>query len=247
MRNDVSSAHRRSTTCSGRGSRVTPRPVEVVSPGLGTSWRLVAALTLAQLRLLPPALAPLSLLGFVFSVLLGVLTKDSGMSTALFGLAVTLVIQLGTLTACSARADPRTELAATMPVPPAVVFANRLAVVFALDTALALAASVAAAQLGVPGGVPEVIAGWLGQAMFASAVGVLFAVWRSTALGATAGLTVWILGAMGTLSSGGVSDKLGSLIAPLWSTGPVTVAVAVLLFMAALPAMRAPRYGPSSS
>ncbi|MFD9961232.1 hypothetical protein [Amycolatopsis sp. NPDC058986] len=218
-------------------------PVEVVSPGLRTSWRLVAMLTLAQLRLLPRSLAPLTLLGFAGSVLLAVLTARTGLSTVFFGLAVTLVIQLGTLTACSARSDPRIELMATMPVTPAVVFANRIFVVLALDTLLALAASAAASALGAPAGVPDLIAGWLGQAMFASAVGVVCAVWRSTATGAVAGFVVWLLGLMGTVSGSGFAHRLGSVIAPLWSTAPTTLLVALLLLLAAVPGMGRPRYG----
>jgi hypothetical protein len=219
-------------------------PVEVPPPGLARSWRLTVGLALAQLRLLPRALAPLTLLGFAGTVLVAVLASDRGMSTGLFGLGVTLVIQLGVLTACSTRTDPRLEQLATMMVAPPVVFAIRMVVVLALDTVLALAASAVAARLGVASSVPELVAGWFGQAMLASAVGAVCAVWRSTAVGAAAATAVWLLGALDTFSTGGVGHRLGALIAPLWSTGPLTLVVSAVLLAVAAVGMRQPRYRP---
>lgn len=221
--------------------------VDVARPGLGPSWRLTAALAAAQLRLLPTALAPLTVLGFVGCVLLGVLAEDTALSVGLFGLAVTLVIQLGTLTACAARTDPRMELLATTTVTPPMVYALRLAVVLALDTALAVGASVVATRLGVASSVPDLVSGWLGQAMLASAVGVVGAVWRSTSVGAAAGATVWLLGVLVTVPDGGVSARIGALVAPLWTTAPSTLLLASLLLAAAVPGMRRPRHRPTSA
>jgi hypothetical protein len=208
------------------------RPVEVPGPGLRAAWRLVVALTGAQLRLLPRALAPLSLLGFAAAVGLAAAPLGKAGSTALFGLAVTLVIQLGTLTTCSGRAGPA-ELFATVPVGPAVVFAHRLTLVLAADTVLALGASLVASGLGVAT-VPDLVGGWLGQAMLASAIGLVVAVWRSPASGAMVGVAVWALAALGTFSGGGPLHRLVTVLLPLWSSGPLPLLVALALIAVAV-------------
>lgn len=217
------------------------KPVEVVSPTLGASWRLVTALTLAQIRLLPRTLLPLSLLGFIGCVLLAVFTRHTGQSAAVFTTSATLMIQLGALTACTHRTDPRLELFTAMPVSPVVVFTNRLLIVLILDTTLALLASLAAAALGTPADAADLITGWFGQAMFASAAGVVVAVWRSVTAGMITGVVVWSLGTMGTFSTSGVLHKLGSVIAPLWSGGPAPVIVAFVLLVIAVAGMGRPR------
>lgn len=216
-------------------------PAEVARPDLRAALRLTAALTRIQLRLLPRSVVVLTVLGFACCVLLALLTTRSGSPPTVFGLAITLVFQLGTLAACLPRTDPRLELFSVLPIPPAVVFACRLVVVLAADTVLALLSSLLASELGGAANLSAMIAGWLGPAMFASAVGVVCAVWRSPAVGALAGAAVWLLGAAAS-AEGGPVHRIGELIEPLWTTSAVTLVLAGILLAAAMAGMSRPRY-----
>ncbi|WP_107654354.1 hypothetical protein [Nocardia suismassiliense] len=210
-------------------------------PGRRGSLLVAAALVRTQLRFLPRALVPLSVLGFLCCLLLAVFIKQSATAPTVFGLGVTLLFQLGTLAACLPRADPRLELFSTLPIPPAVVFACRLAVVLFADTALALLASMLASEFGATADFPAMVAGWLGPAMFASAVGIVCAVWRSAQVGAVAGGVVWLLGAAASSATGPV-HRVGALLEPLWSTSVATLLIAALLLVVAVVGMRRPRY-----
>jgi hypothetical protein len=225
----------------------SPVPIAAPGPDLRRSGRLALALAVAQLRLLPRSFLPMALLGFAGSVLLAVLAAPTGLAAGLFGLAVTLVVQLSAVTACARRADPRFELPATLPVGPATVYAIRLVVVLGVNAVLALTATGVAARLGGTADFAELAATWFGQSLLASAVAVVGAVWRSAAAGTTAGVTLWLLGAVCTVSDGGLTRRLGEVVAPLWTTSPLTVVVALLLLSVAVPGMRWPehRLGPS--
>ncbi|MFC9437651.1 hypothetical protein [Nocardia sp. NPDC057030] len=216
-------------------------PAEVARPGWRGSLLLAAALARTQARLLPRALVPLTVLGFACCLVLAVLTKQSDTAPTVFGLAVTLMFQLGTLAVCLPRTDPRLELFSTLPTAPAVVFACRLLVVLVVDTALALLASMLASELGATADFPAMVAGWLGPAMLASAFGVVCAVWRSPPVGAIAGAVVWLLGAAAS-SDTGPAHRIGALIEPLWSTSAATLALAALLLVVAAIGMSRPRY-----
>lgn len=216
-------------------------PKQARALGWRAALTVAAALVRAQVRLLPRALLVLSVLGFVGCVVVAVLTKRSESAPTVFGLAVTLVFQVGTLTACRSRSDPRLELFSTLPIAPAVVFASRLALVLLADTALALLTSVVASELGAASDVSAMIAGWLGPALFASAVGVVCAVWRSAQIGAVAGAGVWLLGAAAS-SDAGPAHRIGALIEPLWSTSAASLVLAALLLVVAAAGMSRPRY-----
>ncbi|MFB8273973.1 hypothetical protein [Nocardia colli] len=213
-------------------------PAEVARPGWRESLALTAALARIQLRLLPRALIPLSVLGFAGCVLLALRMPHSGSTTAVFGLAVTLVFQLGTLAICLPNTDPRLELFAALPIPPTVVFACRLVLVLAADTALALLASLPA---GATQGFSALVAGWLGPALLASGVGVACAVWRSPQVGSIAGALVWLLGVAAS-SDSGPAHRIGAFVEPLWSTSAVTLALAAVLLGLAVAGMRRPQY-----
>ncbi|MFI6999205.1 hypothetical protein [Nocardia sp. NPDC050175] len=217
-------------------------PAEAPRPTLRAAGVLAGALARAQLRLLPRPLVPLTVIGFVGCVLLALITTRSGSPPAIFGLAVTLVFQLGTLAACMPETDPRLELFSTLPIAPAVVFAGRLAVVFAADTALAVLTSIVASEVGGAAAFPAMVAGWLGPAMFASAAGIVCAVWRSTAVGAVVGAAIWLLGVAESSSAAGPVHRIGALIEPLWSTSTATLVITALLLIAAVAGMRRPRY-----
>ncbi|MEV6562023.1 hypothetical protein AB0M22_40315 [Nocardia sp. NPDC051756] len=216
-------------------------PAEVPRRAWRESLVLTAALARMQLRLLPRALIPLSALGFAGCVLLALRMPHSGSTAAVFGLAVTLVFQLGTLAICLPHTDPRLELFAALPIPPTVVFACRLVLVLAADTALALLASLPTSESGATAGFSAMVAGWLGPALLASGVGVACAVWRSPQVGSIAGAVVWLLGVAAS-SDSGPARRIGAFVEPLWSTSAVTLALAAVLLVVAVAGMRRPQY-----
>lgn len=219
-------------------------PVEVVSPGVHASWRLVGALVLRQLRLAPRIVLPLTVLGFLAAVLLALTTVQLGVANRFFAAAVVLVILVGTLTVCEGRADPRLELLFSTPISPSVVFTSRLVLVLSVDMALALVASLVVSQVGGVANLLSVVTGWLGPALLASAIGVVCTVWRSRLLGGLASGVVWLLGTASTVPNGVLTGQLASVFSYVWTTTPWTLVVAAGLLVLAVRGMRIPRLSP---
>lgn len=207
---------------------------------LRRSVRLTAALIAAQTRLLPRSVALLTVLGLVASTVLAVLCRDEAICRAVFGLGVSLVIQVGALAACASRTDPRLELATTMPVSPPVVFAARLVVVLATDILLAWAASAVAVAAGVPATLPDLVAGWFGQAMFAASVGVVGAVRWSPTVGAGASAAAWLIALTAAVPGAGLLGRIGQLLSPLAATSPQSLMISAALLAFAMLTMRRP-------
>lgn len=219
-------------------------PVEVVSPGMHASWRLVGALVLRQLRLVPRIVLPLTVLGFLAAVLLALATVQLGVANRFFAAAVVLVILVGTLTVCESRADPRLELLFSTPISPSVVFASRLVLVLALNMALAVVASLVVSQVGGVANLLSVITGWLGPGLLSSAIGVVCTVWKSRLLGGFASGVVWLLGTASTVPNGVLTGQLASVFSYVWATTPWTLVAAVGLLVLAVRGMRIPRLSP---
>jgi len=219
-------------------------PVEVVGPGLRASWRLVGALVLRQLRLAPRMLLPFTVLGFLGAILLALTTAQLSMADRYFPAVVVLVIFVGTLTVCGGRADPRLELLFSTPISPSVVFTCRLLLVLCVDVALALIASLVVSQVGGILDLLDVVTGWLGQALLASAIGVVCTVWRSRLLGGFLGGIVWLLGTASTVPHGVLTRQLASVFSYVWATTPWTLGVAAGLLVLAARGMGIPRLNP---
>ncbi len=213
-------------------------PVEVVSPRARASWWLVGALVWRQLRLAPRIVLPLSALGLLTAVLL---TLTTGQQDRFFAAAVVLVILVGTLAVCGGRADPRLELLFSTPISPSVVFACRLVLVLSVDLALALIASLVVSQVGGIGDPLDVVTGWLGPALLASAVGVVCTVWRSRLVGGVVGGVGWMLGTASTVPDGVLTGWLASVLSSVWATTPWTLIAAVGLLVLAVRGMRIPQ------
>ncbi|MGH3570176.1 MAG: hypothetical protein ACRDRH_30045, partial [Pseudonocardia sp.] len=182
-------------------------------------------------------------LGLLGAVGLALATREPGLGLRLFAAAVPLLVVAGVLGTCQPRNDPRAELLAALPVGPPVVFGVRLAAVLVLDLALAVLASVALALFGHPAGVTDLVAGWLGQALLAAAVGVVGAVWHSPAVGASAAVALWGLGTVVGPLTGALPSWARAGIAEFWATSPGAVAVAMLLYGVAVLGMRFSRSG----
>jgi hypothetical protein len=210
-------------------------PVAVPAPGLAASWRLAASVVGRQARLLPRLLSSLSLLGLVAAVALALAVPVPDAAVRLFTAAVTVVVMGGAGAVCASRWDPRHELLAAMPVSPRVVFLARLVLVLAADLLGAVLASLAAALLGLPIGVGQLILGWLGPALLAAAVSVVLSVWRSVWLGSMVGAAAWLLGLLGSLPGPGSSRAGVAHLTPQWATTtPGMLALALALLAAAV-------------
>jgi hypothetical protein len=165
-----------------------------------------------------------------------------GVADRFFAAAVVLVILVGTLAVCGGRADPRLELLFSTPISPSVVFTCRLVLVLCVDVALALVASLVVSQVSGVASLLGVVTGWLGQALLASAIGVVCAVWRSRLLGGLASGVVWLLGTASTVPHGVLTGRLASVFSYVWVTTPWTLAATVGLLVLAVRGMRIPRF-----
>jgi len=214
------------------------RPAAVTSPGLTRSWRTTGLLVVRQLRLMPRLLLPLSLVGLVAAAAVALATPDPGAASRHFAAGVVLVALLGSLATCAQRADPRAELLMALPISPVTVFTARLVLVLAVDVVLALAGSVVVHGAGVGTDVFDLIAGWLGQSLLASAIAVVGAVRFSTGVGAAAALAAWSLGSLAAIPRGGLAERVSEVSAKVWSTTPWTAVIALALFVLAVRQVR---------
>jgi hypothetical protein len=198
-------------------------------PSFRASLRLAAGLVVAQARLMPRSLGPLTAAGLAAAVLLARLAPTPGAVVQLFSAVVTIVLLLGAVTACSHRSDPRLELLSAMPVSPATAFATRLALVLGIDLVLALVASGVLVAVGAATGLVTVVTGWLGRALLASSAGVVVAIWRSPAFGTMAGAAVWLFG---WLPGPGGAVLTGT---SLWMLGCAAALLALAVWLARRP------------
>lgn len=217
-------------TLLGRRPELAGRRTRVAGPSLRRSWRLVGGLVPAQARLMPRSLGPLTAAGLGAGIMIARTAPTPGAVDRLFGTVVTAVLLIGVITACSRRSDPRLELLSAMPVSPATAFSVRLTLVLGLDLALAVAASAVLTVAGGTGGLAMVVAGWLGRGLLAAGMGAVCAVWRSPALGSTAGIMVWLAGWL-----------LAPHVAALSGLHPWMAVCALLLLAMAVRLARRPR------
>jgi hypothetical protein len=224
-----------------RAGEPASEPIQVVSPGLGASWRLLLALVLRQASLLPRVLPVLSALCMALALTILPSTRNADLAQRFFASAVTLVVVAGSLAVCSMRIDPRQEVLAALPISPGTVLTARLALVLSVDLVLALASSTVASHLDGQARLAHLVTLWLGQALLASAVAVLGAIWRSPLAGGSLAALVWLLGSAGTLPSGLLASRLGPVIAAVWSTSPYTLAASLALFAVSVAMVRARR------
>ncbi|MET8999280.1 hypothetical protein [Amycolatopsis sp. NPDC004169] len=204
------------------------------------SWRTTGLLVRWQLRLMPRSLLPLSFAGLTAAVVIALLTPDAQLASRYFAAAVVLVALLGSLATVSRRGDPRGELLFSVPTSPVTVFTARLVLVLAADLLLALAGSVAVHAAGVGNGVFDLVTGWLGQSLLASAIAVSGAVRWSSGAGAAAGVAAWCLGSLTTLARGGLAERVAVVASQIWGTTPWTLALVLLLFVLAARRLRVP-------
>ncbi|HEY2765373.1 MAG TPA: hypothetical protein VGJ13_15390 [Pseudonocardiaceae bacterium] len=221
----------------------TPEPARRAN--LQDQVRLAGVLVLAQLRLLPAALVPVSVIGFAAAVLLAVSLPPGRLSVQVFGAVVALVVLTGALSTYSHRRDPRAEPLFSMPVSPATVFVCRLVGVLGIDLTLGVLCSVAVRLFGGSDSLADTLSSWFGQALLASGIALVFAVGRSPALGAVLSLGTWALGSASSMPATTVLP-LRSVMSALWTTSPWVLVLAVALVVLSVLQMRMPRVAAQS-
>ncbi|MBP2473996.1 hypothetical protein JOF53_002868 [Crossiella equi] len=223
------------------GTRLT-EPVRAARRAtLADSFSLAGQLLNSQFRMLPRLLTPVTALAFaaaaVFLVALPAQQTGAGL-----GALVSLLVLLGTVWGGEPERGRRAELALTLPVSPIAVFLTRLLLVLTLDLALALLCSVVVSAAGAPVALPELVLGWLGPSLLASAVASAVTAWRTPWLGLSSGVLVWALGWL--VARGGAlypESGLASVLRHVWPTTPVTLVLAAALFAVAARLVAAPR------
>ncbi|MEW2505763.1 MULTISPECIES: hypothetical protein [unclassified Amycolatopsis] len=220
--------------------RASALPNAAPRPAPRRSLRTSALLVWWQLRLMPRRLLPLSFVGLAAAVGIALITPDPLPASRYFAAGVVLVALLGSLATISRRGDPRGELLFALPTSPVTVFIARLVVVLTVDLLLALAGSVAVHAAGIGSGVFDLVTGWLGQSLLASAIAVAGTVRWSSGVGAAAAVAAWCLGSLTTLARGGLAERIGAAAAQIWGTTPWTLALVLLLFVLAARQLRLP-------
>lgn len=215
--------------------------VEAVAPSPGRSWRISAATIRWQVRLLPRALAAVTVVGLGLAVAAAAAVPSPAWGARLFADLVVLSALAGAVS-LAGRADPRGELWRTLPVSPGAVFLARLVVVLSADLVAAMAASALLAATSSVGGFVSLVSAWLGPALLCAGVALLTTVWRGGWLGAVLGAVVWVTGSLSTAPTASMVEVgVGAVVSRLWTTTPITVGLALALI--ALAATLAARPG----
>jgi hypothetical protein len=128
--------------------------------------------------------------------------------------------------------DPCAEVSACCPVSPRTVLLARLAVVAGYDLAVALCATLLLAGTGTGSGVRALITAWLGPLLAMAGLSVLLSVLFRPWAGVMAALFLWTLRVL-TLSPARPA-VLAVFTGWLWSTTPVTAAVAACALVVAI-------------
>jgi hypothetical protein len=199
----------------------------VETPARPRPYRAWVLLTM-EARLLHPAIWMASALIMVAGV--GFTLARSGASEFVLALAVPLIAAAGVAGSYGPENDRAFELVAVTPTSPRVILLARVTLVFGYDLILALLSSAVLALLNAtPLGLTSLIMTWLGPMATLSALSLLLSVcWNPE--GATGvALALWSVHA---LAFAGVPVLEG--LQGLWTTGSVTVVLALALTLAAV-------------
>lgn len=196
------------------------------------AWLVVQAQApIVRQRLLAASLLVMTL-GAVIAMVSG-----RGWSRDVFVLPAPLAVAVGSAMVFG---DGLGELALVLPATPRLVLVARLVVVFAVDLAAALLASVAVAGR-LHEGLSVLVAAWLGPMLLLAMVSLLISALSGPAAGITGALGLWFLRVLAGLDAPGgiVSGPVAARIDEAWTTSPAVLAGAVVLLVAVIVA--APR------
>jgi len=213
--------------------------------------RHLAALVVAEARLIRPAVPVASALVMALGVaivLLGAAAGGAGIGAGLvLALLAPIVAAAGVAGTYRSRRDPAGELVAATPASGRLLLLVRITVVFGYDLALAVAASAVLTATGPAGtaSLNALVTAWLGPMALLCSLGLLIAVrfGPDVALGATAGL--WAVRVLAdNVLVGGVLDHdwPARFIVAAWSTNVPVLAASATIAVAAV--AMAERFGP---
>lgn len=191
-------------------------------------WHLVRA----QLPIVTQRLAAASLLVIVLGAAVA-LAAGRGWPRDVFVSLAPVVAAAGSALVF---ADGLGELALVMRAGPRLVMLARLAVVFAVDLAAALLASMAVAGR-VHETLTALIGAWLGPMLLLATVSLLVSVLSRPGAGITVALGLWFLHVLAGLSF--VAPPVAAAIDAAWASNPAVLVVAAALAAAAV--LAAPR------
>ena len=131
--------------------------------------------------------------------------------------------------------DDLGELALAMPATPRLVLVARLVVVFAVDLAAALLASVAVAGR-LHEALTALIGAWLGPMLLLATMSLLLSALAGSGPGITVALGLWFLRVLAGLgaSDGIITGPVAARIDAAWATSPAVLVVAVTLLAATI-------------
>ena len=216
-----------------RRSALDPLPRPAARP----SWRLAPLLLLAQTRLVGRSVWIASALVMALGAVLTVVGADTG-SDAGWALALVapIVAAGGVAGLYSPARDPGHELVASTPAPPRLILLARLTLVVGYDVVLALLASVALVLFGgQTGGLLHLIGAWLGPLALLAGLSLVLGVRFGPDVGTAGALALWALRLLdgSEVTAAGLRAVTGP-VAALWTTRPLTVAVAAALVVTGL-------------
>lgn len=224
---------------------VMTRSATLPSPSPGRPLRHLAALVVAEARLIRPAVPIASALVMALGVAVVLLQATAGGDLVL-ALIAPIVAAAGVAGTYRSGRDPAAELVAATPTSGRLLLLVRIALVFGYDLLLALAASGALSASGAAGtaSLNALVGAWLGPMALLSSLSLLFAVFfgPDVALGTAVG--VWAV----RVSAGGVLIDDGwpaRFIVDAWSTNaPVlTISAAIAVVAVVIAGSGEPRDG----
>jgi hypothetical protein len=186
------------------------------------------ALLRAEARLVRPAVPIASALVMALGVALAA-ASPHGYAGQVLALVAPVVAALGIAGVYGPRRDPAFEVVAATPTAPALILLARIALVFAYDLVLALAASAVLAVLGGDvGGMFALVDAWLGPMALLSALSLALAVRLGADVAAGVAVVLWSLRVLadGLLAGNGWAFDAVRLV---WSTNAGTVLAAAAL------------------
>lgn len=193
------------------------------------------SLALAEARLVRVSVLVASALVMALGVVMAAMPAAyDGWAGDVLALVAPVVAAAGVAGVYGPRRDPAFEVVAATPTSPRLILLTRIALVFAYDLVLALAASGMVAAVGAdPSGVRELIAAWLGPMALLSALSLVLVVWVGADIALGVAVVLWALRVL----AGGVLVDVGGVLGVVraaWSTNLATVLAAAALLAVAV-------------
>lgn len=201
-----------------------------LNPARLTAPRWAGELVIAQMRLLPRSLWPLT------AALLAIAGWTAGLvnaaqAPATVGAGTTLVAVLAAACVVRRESDPRAEITAVVPAGPTIVLTARLLLVSAVTVAGGLLVSLVLALARQDIALPSLVLAWIGPVALALSLTLFAGLAAGPAVGVLCGAGLWAVATVSALSPAAAAN---SPLLRVWSTGPLTLGCAALLIGASL-------------